>query len=130
MVQQIDQAGDLLFRVRLSHGLGSGVEPSGITSLIDELNTQTSLIESTHVMGDALKCNPLFNPAVPVYVVVPRMACAGFRIMNPQPKFSGGSEVGEFRAMYNNQVYQGSLAPIEILCIGQEGLVDDDSAQQ
>ena len=33
---------------------------------IDEFDAQTSLIESTHVMGDASRRNPLFYPAVSV----------------------------------------------------------------
>ena len=117
-IQQVDQAGDLFCRVRLGHVLGAEVEPVGIAPQVDELNAQTSLIESTHVMGDAFRWNPLFNPAVTVYVVVSRMAGAGLRVVNSHPELPGGGQVGEFRAVNDHQVDAGRLARIELLCIG------------
>jgi len=97
----------------------------GIAPPVDQLDPQAALIESTHVMGDAFRRNPLLNPAVTVYVVVSRMAGAGLRVVNSHPKLPGGGQVGEFRAMNDHQVNTGCLARIELPCVGQMGLVND-----
>ena len=104
-LQQSNQAVYLGQWVSISHDLLARIKPIRVTTVIVQFNSNAALIETPDVMGGSLQRNPLFNPAISFYIVMSRVAGAGFRIVNVLTVIPGYRQVRKFGAMDDDKVY-------------------------
>ncbi len=93
------------------------MEPIRIAAAIDQLYSDTLLVETPDVVSDTVERNPLFNAAITINIKMPAIAGLGLRVVHFFAIIPCRSQVGQLRTMDYKQVDFISAAAIQALCV-------------